>query len=179
MCVVIDANTLSCVFKASNANHSDFVPILNWVVRGRAKISLGGKLLRKEFEEKLCAYKNFLQELSRIKKVHVFDDSEIDNLTSEIEKQIEDTDFDDPHIIALLIISKATILCSNDQRLFKYIHLVKRMTKGSSDPKIYTSISHKPQIGLLCEENICPCGEHRQLPQHVAEKFMNLIEKKR
>ena len=179
MCVVIDANTLSCVFKSSNVCHENFIPVLEWIICGRAKLSLGGKLLVKEIAEKQCSFMKFIQELKKIKKVHTFDDSQIDNLTSEIEKQIKDPDFDDPHIIALLIISKATILCSNDQRLFRFVPLVKKMTKGASDPKIYTSISHKPQISLLCEENICSCGDHHQLPQHVAESFMKLIEERR
>lgn len=178
MCVVVDANTLSCVFKSSNVYHKDFIPILKWILFGKAKLSLGGKLFTEEIAVKQSSFMNFIKELGRLKKIHFFDNSEVDEKMAEVKGCVDDSDFDDPHIIALLIVSKATVLCSNDQRLFKFVPQVKRLSKGVSDPKIYTSIGHKPQCALLCDENICSCGKHKLLPQKTAEKMLDMIENK-
>lgn len=176
MCVVIDANTLSCVFKSSNTSHKDFIPILKWILFGKAKLSLGGKLFTEEIAIKQSSFMNFIKELKRFDKIHFFDNSVVDEKMEEVKGNIDDPDFDDPHIIALLIVSKATILCSNDQRLFKFVPQVKKLSNGALDPKIYTSIGHKPQCGLLCDENICLCGKHQQLSQNTAEELLDLIE---
>lgn len=178
MCVVIDANVLSCVLCSSNELHEDFLPILKWILLGKAKMSLGGKLYTEEIAKKQISFLPFIKELIRLNKIHLFNNAQVESMTNEIQGKITDSDFDDPHIIALLIVSKATILCSNDCRLFKYVHMIKDLNAGSINPKIYTSKHHKPQTDLLCDENICSCGDHHQLSIKDLEFFKNLIDNK-
>ena len=52
MCIVIDTNTLSKVFKNTDKKHSDFKPVLEWIKEGNGKIIVGGTTFNNElFEE--------------------------------------------------------------------------------------------------------------------------------
>lgn len=178
MCVVVDANVMSSVFFAKAELHEKFFPLLEWIVQGKAKLSLGGKLLSYEIAKKQCKFMPFLLELKRLNKIHSIDENEVEEYTLKIKEKIKDPDFDDPHVIALLIVSKASIICSNDSRMFKYVRQVKQLSGGTVDnPRIFTTIGHEPQIDMLCDRNICPLGKHTPLPLDVSKKLLEKIEK--
>ncbi|SHK99958.1 hypothetical protein [Fibrobacter sp. UWB12] len=172
MCVVIDANVISSFFKSGNEKHEKLVPLLKWVVLGRAKIVLGGKLYTEEIVEKQDSLISFIKELNNFNKIHFFSNEDVSNVESQIKKIEKDTDFDDPHIIALLIVSRATVLCSDDSRMFKYVHKIKEYNKLARTPKIYTTQYHEPQDSILCDENICSYGEHEKLPEKIANMLL-------
>lgn len=177
MCMVIDANTIPCVFSKDNQTHSDFQPLLRWLLYGKAKMSLGGKLFTKEIMEKQSSYVPFLMELKKVNKIHFINNEQIVAKEDEIKKIETSSDFDDSHIIALLIISRAKILCSNDARLFKFVKKIRKYDSSAEAPRIYTTIKHEPHKELLCDDNICSYGEHKCLSKSLADLIWNAIEK--
>ena len=169
MCVVVDANTLPILLNPRNSRHSEYIDILNWIIFGKSKITLGGYLLKKEIAEKLSSYLPAIMEFSRFQKVHFIDNDEVERETEKVKEKENNDDFDDPHIIALIIVSKARIFCSDDARSFKFVNDVKFYPKNYSKPKIFTSINHKPQKKLLCDNNICCLGTHESLNRTNAQ----------
>ncbi len=176
MCMVIDANSIPYVFSKDNQNHNDFQPVLHWLIYDKAKICLGGKLFTKEIVEKQNNYVSLLMELKKFNKIHFINNDLVNAKENEIRKKEKSPDFDDPHIIALLILGKVKILCSNDARLFKFVRKIKEYDDGADVPKIYTSKYHEPHKELLCDENICSNGEHNCLTKTIADKLWNAIE---
>lgn len=172
MCVVIDANVISSIFKSGNNKHEKFIPLLKWIILGKAKIVLGGKLYTEEIVEKQNTLLPFIKELKNFNKIHFFSNEVVSNVESQIKEIEKDADFDDPHIIALLIVSRATVLCSDDSRMFKYVHKIREYDKLAHPPKIYTTQYHEPQDDILCDENICSCGLHTKLPEKVASLLL-------
>lgn len=176
MCMIVDANVIPCVFSSKNAKHNDFKPVLQWLLFGKAKIIMGGKLWTKEIAEKQKSYVPLLLEMNKFNKVHFYDNTIIDSKENEIKSKEQDPDFDDPHIIALCIISKAKLLCSDDSRSFKFIRKIKEYDSNSVVPRIYTTIDHSPHTELLCDDNICTNGTHEILDKKIANMLFNKIE---
>ena len=177
MCMIIDTNVIACVFSSDNIKHNQFKPVLKWFLYDKAKIILGGKLLTKELGEKhLCRFLPLMKEFAILNKVHYINNEQVDEKEDEIRTKEQDSDFDDPHIISLAILSKAKIICSDDSRSFKYIAKIKEYDSSSIPPKIYTTQHHAPHIELLCDANICTNGEHTILKKEIADKLWNEIE---
>lgn len=176
MCMIIDANVIPCVFSHTNEKHKYFLPVLKWLLFGKAKIVLGGKLYREEILEKQKSYTKLFLELNKINKVHCLNNELIDQKTEEIKVKEPDPDFDDPHIIALAINSRCKLICSDDARSFKFIHKIKTYDSNSIEPYIYTTIGHQPHTELLCDNNICNNGTHTAIDKTLATKIFNMIE---
>jgi len=150
MCLIVDTNCLSHVFNINDEKHSEFEPVFNWINNGNGKLIIGGT---KYFEELLKVIKilDFIVELSRKGKVVYIDNSKVDSKQKEIENKINDKDFDDQHLIALLIVSGCKIICSLDKRAFKYFKDKNFFPKNK--PKIYSGKKNKK---LLISSNIIP-----------------------
>lgn len=176
MCMIVDANVIPCVFSSKNSKHDDFRPVLKWLLYSRAKIILGGKLYTKEIVEKQKSYVPLMLELRKFNKIHFIDNDLVNTKEEEINDKESDPDFDDPHIIALSILSRAKIICSDDSRSFKFIKKMKEYDSDCVMPKIYTSVDHSPHTEMLCDENICSNGEHKILEKSIADKLWEKIE---
>ena len=176
--MIIDANVIPCVFSSKNLNHDKFRPVLKWLLYGKVKLILGGKLYTKEIIEKQKSYVPLLLELGKCNKIHFIDNTLVKLKADDVKKQESDNDFDDHHIIALSILSKAKVICSDDSRSFRFIKKMKEYDNECIVPKIYTSIDHSPHTEILCDENICSNGEHKILNKSIADKLWNKIEGK-
>lgn len=178
MCMIIDTNTISSVFASDNLQHKEFEPILKWLIYGKAKICVGGRYLTEELAGKnLRRYLPLIKELAKFNKVHFYDNNIVNAKENEIKQIEKDPDFDDPHILALAIIAKAKIICSDDSRSFKFIKKLKEYDKNADVPKIYTSKYHDPQVDLLNDSNICVNGIHNALNKASADAIWKRIEK--
>jgi hypothetical protein len=175
MCMVIDANTISIVFNGKNDRHMEYDELTKWFLYQQPKICLGGYLLKKELKEKMFGYFTLLVELSRFNKVHFISDNDVDALTEQIRMKDANPDFDDPHIVALIIASRAKLLCSDDARSFCHIKDNKLYPKGFDIPKIYTAIDHKPQKDLLSDRSICNMDDHKPMNKKDADFFYSKI----
>jgi hypothetical protein len=178
--MLIDANLISIIFNKNNVRHTVYRPVLEWFVTGKAKIVIGGgRYYRTEIKEHLASYIPILTELSRLNKTHHFSDEVVDKLTTHIESMETDPDFDDPHIVALLCISKAKIFCSEDERAFQFVKEKRFYPKGQEMPKILSLKTHETSLALLNDENICSNGAHQALPATIAHKFLANVDKKK
>lgn len=133
MCLIIDACCIANVFDVTNKNHGDFSPVYSWVCKGPGKIIYGGNKYKEELKQ--CKrYLPILVELSRQGRVVLLDDEAV-NTEEELVKQREtDPDFDDPHLIAIVIISKCRVICTNDRRAHKFIK--KKARKRLTNPTL-------------------------------------------
>jgi hypothetical protein len=162
MCIVIDMNAFSCVFNETNENHENYSPVKEWILNGKGKIVVGGSSYLKELG-KLGKYRKFFIELRKAVKVIVVEDEKsIDELEAELKVKFSHKDFDDPHIVALLIVSGCRVVCSDDSRAYSFIKAKKLYPKGSTIPKIYGKNSYSSKDKILSDKNIAeickPCN---------------------
>ena len=160
MCLVIDMNTIPTVFNPSLQNHDKFKPVLDWLIHGKGKMVCGGTKYWKEFKL-INKYIRFFNQLNKAGKVVKIDDNAVDQKMNELVGLCNDDDFDDPHIVALLIVSGCKVISSEDVRSYPYIKRREWYPKGSSIPKIYKSSSFGQASSILSDNNIAsvclPC----------------------
>jgi hypothetical protein len=152
MCIIIDINTLSCVFDNSCSEHPEFKPVKNWIIDGEGFVVYGGK----KYIDELKITKKYLAvfiELKKKRKVIEIDSSIVDTYQKIIESKIQHRDFDDPHIVAIISASKCRLVCSKDLRSFPFLKRKELYPKGVKTPMIY---SKQKNINLLCSQNIVP-----------------------
>jgi hypothetical protein len=173
MCILVDANVIPIVFSSKNKNHNKYKPLLKWIIFGKAKIVLGGYLYEKEMRVSLSNYTPLFHELSRLNKIHFFKSEDVNKLSDSIEKIVIDKDFDDPHLIALLVISRAKIFCSEDKRCFDFVKEPSFYPKGQQHPSIFTLKQYRKCLNLLKDSSICDIEKHYKLPQRTAGLFLD------
>lgn len=154
MCVVIDMNSFSPVFNPTDEKHQYFEPVKDWVIKGKAKIIMGGTKYYDELS-KLGKYRKLIIALKSAGKIHdVKSDTAIDELATKLSEMLTHRDFDDPHIVALLIVSGCPVICSNDERAFPYFHKREWYPKGQKLPKIYCERSYSSKDEILNDTNL-------------------------
>lgn len=160
MCLVIDMNTVPCVFNRESDHHQDYAPVLDWIINGKGKMVCGGSKYWEEFK-KISKYLRFLNQLNKAGKVVKVDDQLVDAKMNELKSLCSHRDFDDPHIAALLIISGCKVLCSEDERSYPFIKRKEWYPQGKRPPKIYKRTAFSRASIILSDENIAdictPC----------------------
>lgn len=161
MCIVVDINTMASVFDINCSQHKDFKPVLDWVIKGRGKIVYGGTKYIEELN-KVKKYIPIIGQLKKAGKAIEVDKNEVDLWHSYVEKKENDPDFDDPHIVGLMIASKCLVVCTKDARSFKFLKKKELYPKWAKRPKIYCSLKN---INLLSDKNITeickPCVKYK------------------
>lgn len=171
MSVIIDTCTFAAIVNKENEQHNDFMPVIKWVVEGKAKIIIGGTIFDKEIL-RVTTYNNFLKLLSSLGKVYRADKSKIDLEIEYIESLGLPKDFDDPHLMALFRTTKCRVFCTCDKRTFKYFNDT-RIIQKDIKPKIFTNYRHKPNAGILRDEYLCPaCEPHFVLRKSTANMIL-------
>lgn len=153
MCVVVDTNCLASVFDCKSENHPQFAPVLEWIIHGKGKLIYGGSKYIGELY-KAHKYIKIINELKKKGKAICVEKELVDREQERIEKEITDKDFDDPHLPAIVIVSKCKVICSCDTRSIKFVTLPQLYPKGIDVPKYYTS---KRNIDLLSDKYIHNC----------------------
>lgn len=160
MCLVIDMNTIPNVFNPSLESHDKYKPVLDWVITGKGKMVCGGTKYWEEFKL-ISKYIRFFNQLNKAGKVVKIDDNAVDEKMNELMSLCSDADFDDPHIVALLVVSGCKVISSEDARSYPYIKRKEWYPKGRAIPKIYKSSSFNNASSILSDRNmadIClPC----------------------
>lgn len=159
MCIIIDTNTAPKVFKSTDHFHADFEPVLEWITSGNGKIILGGTKFDSELTSRMTWFRRILVLLDSINKVAWINNQKVDKIESEIRALEPNPDFDDPHLIALIIASKTKLVCTQDKRAIPYINRREFYPKHCKTPSIYTS---KKNRDLLRDENICKCCQPKE-----------------
>lgn len=165
MCLVIDINAIPTVFNPDLENHEKYKPVLDWVIKGNGKMVCGGTKYWEEFKL-IGKYIRLFNQLNKAGKVVKVDDEAVDQKMGELVKLCNDADFDDPHIVALLIVSGCKVVSSEDARSYPYIKRKEWYPKGRGVPKIYKSSSFNYASAILCDGNLAdvclPCLKLRK-----------------
>lgn len=155
MCIVIDTNVLPSVFKVDSTNHAQFKPVKDWIIKGKGKVVFGGSKYLAEIKEK---YLVLFSELKKAGKAIYIPNDIVDKQEEIVNAMIVHPDFDDPHLVALLRVSKCKLICSLDKRAFPYFRHSQFFRLAADRPRIYSSITN---ASLLCDRHIAdickPC----------------------
>ena len=159
MCFVLDANVFGALFDSNNLNHSDFRPALDWVVYGKGKMVYGGSKYKTEMRA-ARKYIRFFAALEKAGKIVHLCDVDVDRVEKEIADAELDKNFNDPHLVAIVIVSGCKIICTNDKSAIPYLKKSEFYKGKTRKPKIYQS---KKNIRLLTDKyisSICvPCNK--------------------
>jgi hypothetical protein len=136
--ILVDICAMSCVFEETNKEHSKFHPIFCCLNNGNGVLVYGGKKYNNELK-KAKSYLRYVAHLERASKVFHCDDKKVDSMMEWVVKQETDPDFDDPHLIAISIVAKNTIICTNDKRAIRFIKKKTLYPKYFTVPPIYTN----------------------------------------
>jgi hypothetical protein len=138
MCIVVDANVLSAVFRRDSAAHSEYGPVLDWVMKGPGFFVYGGT----KYAGELQSYLPVFAELARQRKARAVNHALVDKHEKQVALLIHDTKCDDPHLIAMFRVSGCRLLCSDDKRADRYIKDRHNYLKRQKPPSIYRKKSH-------------------------------------
>lgn len=145
MCIIVDANCLHHLLNSTECG----TPVLKWLLNARrAGLIIGGKL-HDELRRAGLEGKKFigtLTELSRAGRLYKFPDPEVQKRTAEVEEAVIHSD--DPHVIALTIMSRCNVVFSEDTNLGR--DLQNRSLVGHR-VSIYKNETHAPLLtGCRC-----------------------------
>lgn len=167
MCIIVDTNTLSLVFDESKRT-DDFLPVFDWVVNGKGKVVYGGT----KYITEIGKYLNLFVELQKVNKAVNVDASKVDAATKKASDMIQHKDFDDQHIVGLLIVSGCKVICSHDKRAYPYFRHKDFFMPASKKPKIYSGKRNKD---LLADRNIAdvckPCSVATNQQRQILSKI--------
>ncbi|HUZ75305.1 MAG TPA: hypothetical protein VMU87_20160 [Stellaceae bacterium] len=109
MCIIVDANSLHNLTGPTENGK----PVLQWLLRGRGGLIVGGKLKRELVRGGFTETMIVLDQAGRLKRL---DDGKVDELTKKIQAEGKccSNDF---HVIAAAIISGCRLLYTRDKAL--------------------------------------------------------------
>ncbi|MET6996395.1 PIN domain-containing protein [Chitinophaga defluvii] len=176
MCIVVDTNTLASVFSRNSDNHEEFEPVFTWLMEGRGKVVYGGSKYVKELKEN---YLRLFVTLRSIHKAVYISNAKVDALEANVSQQIEHPDFDDQHLVGLLIASGCKLVCSLDKRAYPYFKHSLFFSNTSSRPKIYRSRNNKALLSDANIAEICkPCISTTNAQREKLTAAQKIFEKK-
>lgn len=165
MCIIIDTNVLSSVLNLQSSDHEEFQPVFAWIAYGKGKMVFGGTTYIAELT-RVKTFNKLLTEWQRNRKLVRIDDANVDNMEHLLSQNITGPQFNDHHIVAIVLVSGCKLICSNDTGLHALIStcystgartLIKRLSPHSGSircPKIYKGRRHR---ALLSDRNIAKC----------------------
>ena len=173
MCVIVDTNCFANVFSKTSERHKEFEPVLDWILNGKGKLIYGGTKYITELS-KAPKYLRFINILKAKKnKVIVVDKEEVDEEQQRISALITDDDFDDPHLPAIVNVSRCRIICSSDTRSVKFVTDPKLYHNGVHPPVYYTGSRNED---LLCDQYIDdrykPLNKLNKIEREAIEKYL-------
>ncbi len=115
MCVIVDNSVRDLVFRRRNDRTEADNYFFDCIDNGKLKLVVGGKLLD-ELKGSAQFIQWFKQANSRGLAIISANSSEVNNKQKELEKGCK-IKSDDPHVLALAIVSKARILYTHDDDL--------------------------------------------------------------
>lgn len=150
MCLIVDTNCFGCFFDESNQDYNEFAPAHNWFFNKEGKLMYGGTKFLDEMK-KAGKYMKLILELNRQGKAIPLDKDAVDREEERIKSIEANPDFDDPHLIAMVIVGRCQIICTQDRRAAKFLKNKKFYPNEVMRPKLYTGKQCK---NLLCKKYI-------------------------
>ncbi len=150
MCLILDANCLAATFNPEDSRHADFLPVCNWIVKGKGKIVYGGSQIQKEY--KACQkYLHMLMNLEKRNKIVLLCDAAVDREQKVLKDKKSHRDFDDSHLLAMVIVSGVRIVCTAESRAIPFLKDRNLYPAHIKKPKIYSKAKN---VTLLIDSNI-------------------------
>ena len=150
MCIVIDTNCFHPVFNTANQKHSEFRPVLMWIVDGEGKIVFGGSKYKSELARTPKILRFFLQ-LKRARKLVEVDQVRVDQWQAKVERILDPRKHNDPHLPAIVSVSGCRLICTEDKKSFALLKDRRCYPKRVSRPSIYSGARNQD---LLCARYI-------------------------
>ncbi len=149
MCLVIDANCFGLVF---GKKHKEFAPVWNWIYEGRGRMIYGGTKYNKELKD--WGMLGLVSELSKKRKTVQIPTATVDPIAAALKAKFPEAQFDDEHIVALVIASHCRVVCTNDNPAISYLKRPDVFSdhQGVGCPKIFRG--RKAHIKLCCDKHI-------------------------
>lgn len=155
MCIVIDINRIPSVLNPESADHYEFEPVLTWVNDRKGKIVYGGTTYKRELRG-AKRYYGILLEMRKGGMVEEVDEATVDRVEEEVRRKILHRNFNDQAIVAIVIVSRCRLVCSNDRKSFAFIKQPILYPKDFPRPRIYTG---RENVSLLSDRRIVGrCG---------------------
>jgi predicted nucleic acid-binding protein len=156
MCFILDTNVFGAFFDENNSQHHNFAPAKKWVFDGNGKLVYGGTKYKSEMK-KVIKYLGLFRELAKIGKFIEVCEKKVNQYEHDLLQMNINSDFDDHHLIAIILASKCKIICTNDLRAIPYLKDTAYYKNGVKKPKIYKTNKNK---SLLRDQNIAKiCSE--------------------
>ena len=143
MCLILDTDIVHKVFPSPSV---DFDPVHRALMGGRAKCVYGGGLTR-EYQQ-MVSFRRLLLRLDQQGIAQQFDDSKVDSEEKKLRGRAI-CQSNDAHILALAIVSKARLLCSEDEALGEDFTNPAILPKPRGN--IYKRAEHEHLIRQHCE----------------------------
>jgi|SRR5579872_2883589 len=154
MCALIDSCVLSKVFNRNDAEHKPFKAISRWISEGAGAIVYGGSTYAKQLGT--GRYLELFSKLRAAGRAFPVDGNAVDKRERLLKKMIPDKNFDDPHLIAIIGLSKCCILCTTDVRFRPYFKRKDLYPQGVKIPKVYTEKQGKDHCSNSAVVGSCP-----------------------
>ncbi len=122
MCTVIDADTFAYFCNKDSELYNDFQPVRDWIENSRCKIVYGGTKYGKHLRDN-PRFRSYLAEHEHKGKIKRLCRAEVDSATSIIKGNFSGIDFNDHHIVALVLITRCKLVCSRDNGLKNLIDI--------------------------------------------------------
>jgi len=160
MCLIIDTNVLHCVFGRTRDDHKDFQPVLDWIDKGKGKMIYGGTKYKRELAGCSKDFIDMLNKFNARRKIVKLPDKEVDHAEIEVKQikeklKVNDKDFNDEHIVAIVRVSKCRVVCSADSSSFKFIKDKQFYPRGINPPEIYTKEKNKNLLNDRAIVEVC------------------------
>ena len=172
MCVIIDTNTLSRVFRRDNQMHNEFKPMFDWIYNGNGKIVYGGDKYIKELSK--TRYIRLFKLFKDAAKIVEADRDKVDNKVKEIEQSFKHRDFNDSHLVAIVIVSHCNLICSDDKTSYKFLRKREFYPNNIKRPKIYRGLQSRD---LLVNKNCKPCDKKIKMRISVPSNMQNIQQR--
>lgn len=136
MAMIVDANCAGNVLCENPT--AAFAPVLKAILEKRARLVIGGLKLREEYM-RIGPVWRFLIALDKAGLAIAFPDEMVNAVEDDL-KINKNLKSDDPHILALALVSGARLLCSHDKDLHKDFTSIQILPKPRG--KVYQDEKH-------------------------------------
>ena len=158
MCLVIDTCCLTMVFDGNNQLHSGFQSVLRWIT-GKGCMIYGGTKYNEELR-RLTKILPLVVELAKQRKAIQIENPSVDAIAAQLKRKYPEDEFNDEHIVALVIASRCRVVCTNDNAAISYLRRPDVFAgSGASRPSIYRGL--RVHQRLCCDRNIVAVCQHR------------------
>lgn len=146
MCAIIDTCVFPKMFRGDGSPERRFKPIYDWIHKKGGKLITGGTTYERELGGALGVF----AEYEKMQKLIKLDKSKVDRKERELKAREPAGGFDDAHLVAMVILSKCCVICTDEKKAVKYFKRREFYPKGVKPPSVYRNEKHKH---LCCADN--------------------------